>query len=435
VEEGARGVIGVPLALRQAQDAQGSAGKELEGYAPNTVGEQSTEESAGQQMIKTKTSRDRQWAAERTGTSILRYVMDHTSATRRTVSEDLKLSFPNVCRLVAGFQDSGIVTEHEMRQIGKRGPMSKTLSLRGDIGCTIGVDIEATQLRVVALNYANEVVAVLRKPVPADATPDELVALAAKMAGDMIGVARKKSLRCHAVGLGLPGPIVDESTGRVLTELQTGPSEVEFVAEAGRAAGLPTFCAGNVLCFAMGHHRFYHPRRRDTEMVVLNRFGIGVCVMRGDEVFSGELGLLPFGNSPNVTHYHDICTGASLLRRARASGDSRDLQAILSSPDDPLLTEWLDTAVAAFAQAIYSGVVMYSPDRVVIEGIFSMLPERVRAEIARMVTDRLASVGLSMPSIGLFEGDDLMGAKGAALMARDHVADDILIDLVRSARS
>ncbi len=386
-------------------------------------------------MIKTKTSRDRQWAAERTGTSILRYIVDHPLATRRSVSEDLKLSFPNVCRLVAGFEDSGIVTEHEMRQVGKRGPMSKTLALRGDIGCTIGVDIEATQLRVVALDYANEVVAVLRKPVPADATPQALVALVATMAGDMIDVVKKKALRGQAIGLALPGPIVDRSTGRVLTELQVGLSDVEFGPEAEQATGLPTFCAGNALCFAMGHHRFHHPRQRETEMVILNRFGVGVCVMKGDQVFSGEMGLLPFSAGPEMTRYHDVCTGASLLRRARASGDSRDLQAILSSPDDPLLTEWLGTATPAFAQAIYSGIVMYSPGRVIIEGIFSSVPEHVRAEIARMVTDRLASVGLSAPSIGLFEGDDLMGARGAAMMARDHVADDILIELVRAMRS
>ena len=386
-------------------------------------------------MNMAKTSRDRQWAAERTGVSILRNIMDHPSATRRTVSEDLKLSFPNVCRLVAAFQDSGILAEHEMRQVGKRGPMSKTLSLRGDIGCTIGVDLEATQLRAVALDYANQVVAVLRKPVPSDTSAGDLTALVAKMARDMVGVAKKKVLPGHAVGLALPGPVIYESTGRVLTELQTGMSDVEFIPEAREAARLPTFSDANTVCFAIGHHRFHHPRRRDTAMVVLNRFGLGVCVLRGDEVFSGELGLLPFGVGSTAIRYHDVCTGASLLRFARKSGDSRDLQAILSSPDDPLLTDWLDAAAPAFAQAIYCGIVMYSPDRVVIEGIFSSLPERVRADIARIVTEKLASVGLSAPSIGLFEGDDLMGARGAALMARDHVADDVLTELVRAMRS
>lgn len=393
------------------------------------------EEGAEQQMIKTRTSRDRQWAAERTGASILRYITDHPGATRRTVSEDLKLSFPNVCRLVAGFQDAGIVREREMRKVGKRGPMSKTLALRGDIGCTVGVDVEATQLRAVALDFGNEVVAVMRKPVSADTSPNELVGQVANMARDMIGVAMKKMLRVHALGLALPGPVVDQAVGRVFTELQTGHSNVVFVPEVEQAAGLPTYCAANTLCFAIGHHRFHHPRQRDAEMVILNRFGIGVCVLRGDEAFSGELGLLPFGGGATEMRYHDVCTGASLLRRARELGDRRDLQAILSSPDDPLLTEWLETAVPAFAQAIYCGIVMYKPDQVVIEGIFSSLPERVREEIARAVTARLSAIGLSAPLVGLFEGDDLMGARGAALTARDHVADDILIELVRAARS
>lgn len=386
-------------------------------------------------MTRTKTSRDRQWAAERTGASILRYIMDHPGATRRTVSEDLKLSFPNVCRLVAGFEAAGIVVEHEMRKVGKRGPMSKTLAVRGDIGCTIGVDVEATQVRAVALDFSNEVVAVLRKPVPADTSPERLVELVANMARDTVSVVTRKTLSGHAVGLALPGPIIDQTTGRVSTELQTGHSNIEFVPAAQNATGLLAFCAANTLCFAIGHHRFHHPRQRDTEMVILNRFGIGVCVLRGNEVFSGELGLLPFGTGSTVTRYHDVCTGASLLRRAREQGDPRDLQAILSSPDDPLLTEWLETAIPAFAQAIYSGIVMYRPDRVVIEGIFSRLPERVREEITRIVTANLAAIGFSVPQVGLFEGDDLMGARGAALTARDQVVDDILIGLVRAMRA
>jgi len=386
-------------------------------------------------MDTSRISRERQWAAERTSVSILRYVMDHPSATRRTVAEDLKLSFPNVCRLVAGFQDSGVVAVDALKQTGKRGPKSGTLSLRGDIGCTMGVDLEATHVRAVALDYANQVVAVRRKPVPPDASADQLVRLVAGMASGMVGLAATKTLRVHAVGLALPGPVIDESTGRVLTETQTGMCDVEFVPTAAKASGLPTFSAANTLCFAIGHHRFHHPRERDTEMVVLNRFGLAACVLSQDEAFLGELGLLPFGSGKTPSRYHDVCTGASLLRLARERGDCRGLQEIMSSPGDRLLRKWLAVARRAFAQAIYCGIVMYSPDRVVIEGIFSNLSERARANITRMVSSELSSVGLPVPSIGLFEGDDLMGARGAALVARDHIADGVLTALVRLMRA
>jgi len=380
-------------------------------------------------------SRQRQHAAQRTSVNILRYIMDHPSATRRTVAEDLALSFPNVCRIIAGFQDNGTVTVDELKQVGKRGPRSRTLSLRNKIGATIGIDLEATHLRAVALDYANEVVAVLREPVPYAASAEDLVALVAEMAKDMVGLARKEALEVHAVGLGLPGPVIDESTGRAHTEIQTGLCEIEFVPAAAKASGLPTFSAANTLCFAVGHHRFRHPRRQDTDMVVLNRFGLGVCVLRQQDMFSGELGLLPYCQGADAVRYRDVCTGASLLRFARGCGDFRDLHIIVSSPDDPLVRQWLIAATPAFAQAVYCGIVMFAPDRVVIEGIFTNLPEHVRASIIETVTGELETVGLSVPTIGLFEGDDLMGARGAALVARDRVVDEVLTQLVHATRS
>lgn len=386
-------------------------------------------------MQKTGISRQKQSAAERTSVNILRYIMDHPSASRRTIAEDLALSFPNVCRIIAGFQENGTLTVDEMKQIGKRGPRSRTLSLSNSLGCTIGIDLEATHLRAVALDYANEIVAVRRKPVPYAASAEDMVGLVAKMARDMVGLAKRKRLAVHAVGLGLPGPVIDESTGGVLTQLQTGVGKVEFVPMAQKASELPTFSAANTLCFALGHHRFCHPRERDTEMVVLNRFGLGVCVLRRDERFSGELGVLPFGQGATASHYRDVCTGASLLRFARSRGDYRDLHVIISSPDDPLVKQWLIAATPAFAQAVYCGIVMFAPDRVVIEGIFSSLPNHIRASIIRIVTDELETVGLSVPSIGLFEGDDLMGARGAALVARDRIVDGVLTQLVRATRS
>jgi len=360
--------------------------------------------------------------------------MDHPSATRRTVSEDLTLSFPNVCRLVASFQDSGIVLERSAKQVGKRGPMSKTLSLKNETGCTLGIDVEATQLRAVGLDYANEVFAVLRKPISAGESPEDLVAEVAKMASELVRVVEKKGLQAQALGLALPGPLTNAKAGRVRTDLQSGISEIEFVPQAEKASGLPTFASDNTLCFALLHHRFFS-RERDIVMVVLNRFGLGASVIKEGEMVAGELGLLPYRTNSGTLHYREVCTGASLLRFVRQSGDARDLQALLSSPDDPLLTEWLETAVPAFAQAIYSAIVLYRPNRVVVEGIFSGFLQDIRHEVSRIVADELAAVGLAAPPIGLYEGSDLSGAQGAALMARDRVADEVLVDLVRSARS
>ncbi len=183
----------------------------------------------------------------------------------------------------------------------------------------------------------------------------------------------------------------------------------------------------------------HNPRGTGIEMVILNRFGLAAAIVwdgrlyTGASHYAGDLGLLHCDiGSPKPRRYQDICTGASLLRLARSRGDDRPFQELLQSPHGPVLQEWLRDAVPGFAQAIYAAVIGYNPDRVLIEGIFNNLPDEIRGEIIRTVTDELDRTGNMLPEIRFFEGDDLMGARGAALLARDTVADEVLAAIIRS---
>lgn len=378
--------------------------------------------------------REQQSAAERTGLSILRYVLDHPSATRRDTAEDLQLSFPNVCRLVAGFQKQGILVEQDLKQTGRRGPQSKTLSLRADLGCTIGVDLESTHVRGIVLDFSNEIRAVYRRPVTAEADGEEVVALVSEVGRSLVRSASGDGLDAYAVGLALPGPVLNEGLGRVRTELQRGRTEMEFVPRVQRECKVETYAAANDICFALGHHRM-HPLRASSELIVLNRFGVSAAVVHESEARSGHLGLLPYGTDRPMLHYRDVCTGGSILRLARSRGDTRPFQELVSSLDDPLVKEWLARAVPAFAQAVYSAAMMYAPTRIIIDGIFCGVSKETRSDIRRMVETEMSGLGMTPPEISFFEGDDLMGARGAAFAARDHVADEVIGALVRAGRN
>jgi predicted NBD/HSP70 family sugar kinase len=381
-----------------------------------------------------KTSREQQTAAQRTGLNILRYALDHPSSTRRDIAHGLHLSFPNVCRLVAGFQEQGILLEEHSKQTGKRGPRSKTLSLRANIGCTIGVDLESTHVRAIILDFSNEIRGVLRTPIMADANGDAVVSMVAEAARAMVSSAREQGLQVFDVGLALPGPVIDEARGRVRTELQGGPAEMEFVPAVQEACDIVTFAAANDICFALGHHRMHHSRDSKMDLLVLNRFGLSAAVVRNGELYSGHLGLLPYGSETPVRYYRDVCTGGSILRLARSRNDHRQFQELISSPDDPLVKQWLDSAIPAFAWAIYSAAMMYSPDRLIIEGIFNKLPREVRAGTLDVVEGQMERLEIAPPEVSFFEGDDLMGARGAAFVARDHISDDVITGIVRAGR-
>ncbi len=387
-----------------------------------------------EQQNNGRASREQQSAAERTEISILRYILDHPSSTRRDTAQGLRLSFPNVCRLVAGFQEQGTVVEDHLKQTGKRGPRSKTLSLKADLGCTIGVDLESTHVRGIILDFSNEICGVFRKPITADASGDRVVSSVAEAAVSLVHTAREQSLHVSAVGLALPGPVIDQANGRVRTELQGGRAEMEFVPTVREACGVDTYATANDICFALGHHRLRHSDEDTTDLLVLNRFGLSAAMVRGGDLYSGHLGLLPYGTGRPIRHYRDVCTGSAILRQARSGNDGRSFQELISSPEDPLVSKWLATAIPAFAQAVFSAALMYSPDRLIIEGIFNNLSKDVRTEMIGTVEEEIARLGMPAPEVSFFEGDDLMGARGAAFIARDQIADDLITDIVRAGR-
>lgn len=390
--------------------------------------------NSGRQPKMGKALREQQTAARRTGLNIVRYALDHPSSTRRDTAHGLHLSFPNVCRLVADFQEQGVLVEDHPRQTGKRGPRSQTLSLRADIGCTVGVDLESTHVRAVILDFSNETRGVCRMPIAAGTGGDAVVSMVADAARAMVGSAREQGLQVFAVGLALPGPVIDQPRGRVRTELQGGLADMEFVPIVQEACDAVTFATANDICFALGHHRMHHSRDSEMDMLVLNRFGLSFAVVRDTESYSGYLGLLPYGSEPPVRYYRDVCTGSSLLRLARSRNDRRPFQELISSPHDPLVRQWLDSAIPAFAWAIYSAAMMRCPDRMIIEGIFNKLPREVRAGTLEVVQSQMARLELAPPEVSFFEGDDLMGARGAAFAARDHIAEEVITGVLRAGR-
>ena len=98
------------------------------------------------------------------------------------------------------------------------------------------------------------------------------------------------------------------------------------------------------------------------------------------------------------------------------------------------MREWLEEAVPAFADAIATAVVAYDPDRILIEGIFRRFPPGFRAKVAERLNQELTQVGRKAPPIEFFEGDDLRGARGAALLARDRVADRMIGEILKTGR-
>lgn len=371
-------------------------------------------------------------AAERSKVNLLRYFLDHSGATCRGAAESLGMSFPNVCRLVLSqFKPAGLVISRDSKQTGQRGPHSQVFTLKPGLGATIGIDLEATRIRCLVMDFSNNVTDVLRSTVSASAGPDEVVSAVAELSGQAVRQAHGRGLRPWAVGLALPGPVLDVGRARIRTELQFGDALIEFVPAVSERAGIPAFSAPNTHCFAAAHGRL-GTDHWPVELVILNRYGIGAAVSWKGKIFTGssqvagEIGRLWCGAVSPARRYHELCTGASLLRLDRQHGRRRSLGELIQSPMDPVVQDWLVEAIPAFADAICTTTVAYNPDRVLIDGVFNSLPSEIRTRVTARVIDELAPTGFRIPVLEFFEGDDLMGARGAAYLARDQVADEAI---------
>jgi predicted NBD/HSP70 family sugar kinase len=384
-------------------------------------------------MPRRSSPQRKQIAAQRTIIDLVRYVLDHPGVTTRNIAADLGMSFPNASRLVAELREKTILVSQRQRPTGKRGPWSHVLSLRGEAGCCLGVDIEATHVRGVILDYANTVIGLLRQPITPAMGPDALVHTAAFVAATLHATAEQQGVRVHAIGLGLPGPVVDAGTGRVRTTLQFGEAELEFLPSVQAACpNIHAVATTNSYCFALGHYRLSYPPRHQFEVVILDRFGISATpimhgnVYTGSAYRAGDIGLLSCPTVQPPRPYQDVCTGSALLQLARARQDSRSILELLQVPTDPIVQEWLQDAIPAFAEAIFTTIVVLNPEHILVEGIFDHLSGEVQQRITDAVAQRLAEAHHPVPEITFFQGDDLMGAIGASCFARDTVSSEAI---------
>lgn len=381
--------------------------------------------------LSKKSIRRQQKAAERTGVNLLRHFLNHPDSTCGAAAADLRMSVPNVCRLVAGFKEAGILVGDTYKQTGKRGPRSLALRIKPDLGCAIGVDLEATHVRGIALDFANNPIGILRQPIPETAGPNEVICAVAEVAGVLETAAEEQGFPISAVGLGLPGTLHHDFGGN-RAHFQFGPALLEFVPVVQGVCGVKTVIGKNSHCFAIGHHRT--APSRGIEAVVLNRFGVSAAAMldgnilTGASNLAGEVGMIKYAGTSR--RLQDVCTGSAILTLARRRGDRRSLQEILSDPEGPIIREWLETAIPAFAQAVFITVAMFNPHHLIVEGIFNQFHESVHEAVRNAMARDLSDLTDAPPPIEFNQDDGLMGARGAAFLARDSVADEILAGVV-----
>ncbi|MGA2615147.1 MAG: ROK family transcriptional regulator [Spirochaetia bacterium] len=174
---------------------------------------------------------------------ILRAVWVSPGVSRSTLSKGLRLDKSTVTKLVADLLQKEILVESaqgDSSQKGGRRPVF--LSVRGDFGCVVGLEIQTERYTAVAVDLDGKVLYSRSEPMKADGKqiPSVFLDIMNEVSLDL----ESRFLEPLGIGVGVSG-IVDSARGVIQQSLPLGISApMEFYASAARLIGKP-LCIDN----------------------------------------------------------------------------------------------------------------------------------------------------------------------------------------------
>ncbi|MCW2840756.1 MAG: family transcriptional regulator [Aeromicrobium sp.] len=302
--------------------------------------------------------------------AVLSQLLRSRPTTRTRLVADTGISAASVSRAVEHLIGTGVVREGDEVVAGTRGRRAVTLDLDGSRGIVVGIDLGASNIRIIVADLVATPLASAELPTPSDLAATELaqalVDTARELCGERWGLLR-------AVSVGLPGavradgPSVSNANNlqqvedpRLLKTLRAGFGEhVQLVNDADLAL--------------LGEQRFGAAVGAPTAAILTFGTGLGAGMARdgvlvqGRHGIVGEFGQLPVG--PLGTRLEHMVTGPGILRRAAESGIAMNSPADLFVSDPaPALAAMRTQFDTALIIALTAITVACEPDVLVLGG-------------------------------------------------------------------
>lgn len=365
--------------------------------------------------------------------AVLTELVTRRPTTRKQIAEATGISAATVSRAIDQLIVDGIVCEVSEVVVGNRGRRAILLDLVSDTRLVIGIDLGASNTRMIVSDLLASPRAAIEFPTPTNLAADELALSLAEQAKAALG---GEWAAVAAVSLGLPGAVnqLERSVSNAPNLKQV--EDPEFLAACELAFGLPVHADNDANLALLGELRFGAARHTPYAAMLSLGAGLGVgiaidgAVLRGRHGLVGEFGQIPVG--PRGERLESFTTGPGLLSRAAAAGVSLEAPAQLfdesgnataSAARDArnALRADFDRALVTVLTAI---AVSSEPETIVLGG-----------GIAKSLTGRLAEYQASLertlriaPSLTPVELGDFSGAAGGVVAALHSVYLDLGVE-------
>jgi predicted NBD/HSP70 family sugar kinase len=351
--------------------------------------------------------------------AVLAELLATTPTTRQRLAQGTGLSTATVTRIVEGLIGEGLARDLHELATQSRGRRALLLEARADAHVTVGVDIGASNTRLLALDLCARPLQQLSIPTPSGLTSTELAQWVAGLVADNTG---DRYPDVGAVGVGLPGS-VHPGTGLVSNAPHlTSVEDPDFPVDLSRALGRSVELDNDTNFALLGEYYFGAASAvRDAAMFTLGT-GLGGAVLldgqliRGRNGLVGEFGSLPLG--PMNSRLEHSLTGPSIMLRAAEVGIRLQSPADIFATDAPRpLASLRHQYEQSLIVAITAAVVAADPEVVVLGG--GIAPSLSGS--LGIITDALTTNLGRSPRIVLAKLGEFSGAYGAAVRALHRV--------------
>ncbi len=378
---------------------------------------------------------------------MIRAVRTRGAVSRIDLARDLSLVASTAGLYVDRLIHRGYLVESRKTTRGLgRPPVLLELNPTG--GRFIGLDFDARQIMIAAVNLAQQPLEQIRRTIPARATAERVLSLIEELLADVIASGRHDVL---GIGLGVPGQI-DPARGVSLHyDFIPGWKNIAIGPRIAERFGLPVFVENNIRSMAIGELWSVQGRGLRNLVCLGIRSGIGLGIIADGKLLegannrAGEIGrwaspvFTPLENGsrrsrsnhrPSQT-IEDVASLTAVLRNA-AMELSRGRKSLLGKPGgtptpgdlvaaanegDELAASVIQHAARIHGWIVHQLALLLDPERIFIAGPLIETRDYLDSVRAAAVETGTAELGpLIVPStLGRFGG-----ALGAAALAFHH---------------
>jgi len=231
---------------------------------------------------------------------VLQTIRFHEAISRIEIAKRLGLNKSTITHIVTELLQNRVIkvqSEGNVSSSGGRKPI--LLTLNGEFGCILGMEIRSNRCRAVLLSIAGEVL--LDREIALDSVEGDFSGAFFSCFDSMQADIRKLGIPLIGIGLGVPAN-VDPHSGRIIRSYSLELDNYEFGAQVASHLNYPVLLDNDANCCAWGElyksgtkgpDNFLYvlakfKTREDEDYKGLNAVGIGIGVVISRQVYYGS---------------------------------------------------------------------------------------------------------------------------------------------------